>query len=82
MFGRAKQEVQPLTITVKQALELSGLGLTKLYELINSGELETVFVGRRRLITYRSLSRRLLPGTAPEAPRGRGRPRKSPNLSK
>ena len=55
MFASAKQEAQPLTITVKQALELSGLGLTKLYELINSGELETVFVGRRRLITYRSL---------------------------
>ena len=27
--------LKPITVTVKQALAISGLGLTKLYELIN-----------------------------------------------
>jgi hypothetical protein len=72
---------RPLTVTVKQSQKLSGLGLTKTYQLINSGVLEAVKIGSRTLITYRSLERLLLPPTepaAPEAPRGRGRPRKFP----
>jgi hypothetical protein len=69
---------KPITVTVKKSIELSGLGLTKIYELINSGVLETTYVGKRRLITYRSLEKLLLPASpAPEAPRRRGRPRKA-----
>jgi hypothetical protein len=61
--------MKPITVTVKQALELTGLGLTKFYQILP--ELETVWEGSRRLITYRSLERRFLP-TEPvshEAPR-------------
>jgi len=59
-------------------MELSGLGLTKTYDLINRGILETVWVDKRRLITYRSLEKLLLPTpSSPEAARRRGRPRKA-----
>jgi len=66
---------RPITITVKTALELSGLGLTKLYALIKDKRLETVKIGSRRLIRYDSLER-LLTGEAP-VKRRPGRPRKA-----
>lgn len=71
---------KPLTVTVKRAIELSGLGLTTIYKLINEGVLETTNVGTRRLIVFASLERAVLPPPkepAPEAPRRRGRPRKA-----
>jgi excisionase family DNA binding protein len=43
------------TCTVKEALEASGLGKTTLYGLINGGRIETVAVGRRRLVKVQSL---------------------------
>ncbi|MDE3017252.1 MAG: helix-turn-helix domain-containing protein [Pseudomonadota bacterium] len=46
---------KPITVTVNSALDLTGLGRTKLYELIGSGQLKTVTIGRRRLIVYSSL---------------------------
>jgi len=51
----------PITCTVKTAREVSGLGYTKIWELIKAKELETVRVGRRRLIIYESLRRLLTP---------------------
>jgi excisionase family DNA binding protein len=70
--------LKPITVTVKQALAISGLGLTKLYELINDGTLKAVHVGSRRLIKYDSIEK-LLSGEAPEPPvkRRPGRPRKA-----
>jgi hypothetical protein len=65
----------PLTISVAEAKRLSGLGHTKLWELIGNGTLKTVCVGRRRLVIFASLCRLLTPG---EQPRRRGRPRKAP----
>jgi len=47
--------LKPLTVTVETALRISGLGRTKLYELINAGTIKTVTVGRRRLVVYSSL---------------------------
>jgi excisionase family DNA binding protein len=72
------QKLKPITVTVKQALDLTGLGITTLYELMKSGDLEFTHEGRRRLILYRSLEKRFAP-PAPEAPRHRGRPRKVAN---
>lgn len=66
---------EPVSVTVKSFMELTGLGLTKTYELIGDGTLETVNVGRRRLILWRSVKRLILPAAA--APRRRGRPRKA-----
>jgi hypothetical protein len=39
---------------IPQFLAAAGIGRTKLYELIGSGELATVELGRRRLIIVRS----------------------------
>ncbi len=56
---------EPITVTVKEALRISGLGLTKIYELINDGRLETVKVDNRRLVIYESL-KSLLSGAVTE----------------
>jgi excisionase family DNA binding protein len=46
---------QRLTCTINEACEVTGLGRTKLYELIGDGHLATTIVGRRRLVVVRSL---------------------------
>jgi excisionase family DNA binding protein len=46
---------QRFTCTINEACELTGLGRTKLYELIGDGHIATTTVGRRRLIVVRSL---------------------------
>lgn len=45
----------PLSVTVNDAMMLTGLGKTKLFELIADRTLETTLIGRRRLILFRSL---------------------------
>jgi excisionase family DNA binding protein len=47
--------LDPVTISVPTALKLSGLGRTKLYELIASKKIRSVRVGARRLIDFASL---------------------------
>jgi excisionase family DNA binding protein len=47
--------VQRFTCTINEACEVTGLGRTKLYELIGDGHLATTTVGRRRLVVVRSL---------------------------
>lgn len=49
------QNLKPITVTVDNAIKISGLGRTKLYELINQGKLKTTTIGRRRLVVYSSL---------------------------
>lgn len=44
-----------LSCTVDDACAVTGLGRTKLYELIGSGQLITTTIGRRRLVIVRSL---------------------------
>jgi hypothetical protein len=68
---------EPIAVTVAEAKHLSGLGHTKLWELIGDGTLQTVSIGRRRLVIYASLCRLLTPG-GQQQPRRRGRPRKVP----
>jgi excisionase family DNA binding protein len=46
---------KPISVTVKTAREITGLGNTMIYELIKRGELKTVSIGRRRLILFDSL---------------------------
>jgi hypothetical protein len=55
---------KPLTVTIATARRLSGLGYTKLWQLIKDRKLETVSVGRRRLVVYASLERLLSPKAA------------------
>jgi hypothetical protein len=70
---------QPLAVTVGRACELSGFGPTSIWAFLRDGRLEAVRVPgvRRTLVTFRSLAKLLAPPTASEAPRRRGRPRKS-----
>jgi hypothetical protein len=54
-------ESKPISVTFQNAKRLSGLGLTKLWELAKHGDLQTIKVGRRTLILYGSLEKLLLP---------------------
>lgn len=49
--------MDPLLVSVQQAARMLGIGRTSIYQLINSGELQTMKLGRRRLITIESLRR-------------------------
>jgi excisionase family DNA binding protein len=44
-----------LTCSVKEALEASGIGRTKFYELVARGQIDTIMVGDRRLVKIQSL---------------------------
>jgi excisionase family DNA binding protein len=48
---------QRLTCTIADACEATGLGRTKIYELIGDGQLVATSVGRRRLVVVRHYSR-------------------------
>jgi excisionase family DNA binding protein len=48
-------ESKVLAVRVSRAMEVLGIGKTKLYDLIADGELETVKVGRRTLIVQASI---------------------------
>ena len=71
---------KPLTVTVAMAREISGLGNTTIWALIKKHDLETVCVGRRRLIVYRSLERLLSPAPSDPSPQSR-RPARPPNAT-
>jgi excisionase family DNA binding protein len=53
----------PLAYTVRQAKQVLNLSKTTIYELIKSGELQTVKVGGRRLIPHASAEALLSPKT-------------------
>ena len=53
--------LEPLAYSVNEAIRVSSLGRTRLYQLINEGKLEARKVGKRTLIPAASL-RRLIAG--------------------
>lgn len=56
----AAQEVlpiEPISVRVSVAVKLTGISRSTLYELIKSGEIETVKIGRSTLIPYRCLKK-------------------------
>ena len=78
----AAESVQPITVTVSQACELTGFGPTTIWGFVRDKRVEVVRVPgvKRTLITFRSLAKLLAPPTeAPPIapPRRRGRPRKA-----
>lgn len=52
--------MQKISMTLKQASEASGLSVRKLYDLIGERQLQSVTVGRRRLVIAKSLEELLL----------------------
>jgi hypothetical protein len=59
-----------VTTPIPRFKEVSGLGMTKIYELLNNGQLQSITIGKRRLIVmeswHRLIARQL--GTPAEAP--------------
>ena len=49
--------VEPISVRIATAVKLTGIPRTTLYELIASGEIETVKIGRSTFIPYRHLKR-------------------------
>lgn len=52
---RGHQPVEPICVRVNDAARMIGIGRTKLYELIATGEVETVKIGKATRITTASL---------------------------
>ena len=56
MIERAwEQKIEPLTVRISTAVRITGLSRSRIYELIQSGDLDAVKVGRATLIQYGSL---------------------------
>lgn len=49
--------MQPEAVSVADAARMIGLGLTKTYDLINNGQLQSLKIGRRRLVRVESIRR-------------------------
>jgi hypothetical protein len=64
-----------ITATIPRFREISGIGRSKIYEMLDAGELESVHVGTRRLIVVDSYRRLLARLQAAERPSGRHRDR-------
>lgn len=47
--------MEPITTTIQGVRQATGLGTTKIYELINEGKLKAVKVGRRTLVRTDSI---------------------------
>tara|TARA_A100001391_G_scaffold42183_1_gene24424 strand:- start:9551 stop:9727 length:177 start_codon:yes stop_codon:yes gene_type:complete len=47
--------MEPITVSIEGTKQATGLGVTKIYELINQGKLETVKIGRRTLVKTASI---------------------------
>ena len=48
---------KPLAVSPKQATQLVPIGITKLYEAINDGTVQSTLVNGRRWISYESLKK-------------------------
>ncbi|MBT2243584.1 helix-turn-helix domain-containing protein [Sphingobium sp. BHU LFT2] len=56
MIERAwERKIEPLTVRISTAVRITGLSRSRIYELIQSGDLDTVKVGRATLVQYASL---------------------------
>ncbi len=52
--------VEPLSVRVAVAVQLTGISRSRIYELIQSGDIEIVKVGRSTFIIFESLKRLLM----------------------
>ncbi len=51
----AQLPIEPLTVRIPVAAQITGIGRSKLYELIAAGEVDVVKIGASTLITVASL---------------------------
>ena len=52
---RRREPLIPIAKTIDDTCRMTGLGRTKIYELIAEGKLKATAVGRRRLVFYSSI---------------------------
>jgi excisionase family DNA binding protein len=75
MFAHDDNELMDVrSVSVAEACRLIPAGVTRLYDLINAGEIESYLDGNRRRITLRSIKARrdrLLAAATPEPRRPR-----------
>ena len=57
MTDAIEQGLAPITVRVATAVRLTGLSWSRIYELIQAGDIEIVKVGRVTLVRYDSLQR-------------------------
>ncbi|GGA01552.1 MULTISPECIES: helix-turn-helix domain-containing protein [Sphingobium] len=57
MTDASDQGLAPITVRVAMAVRLTGLSRSRIYELIQAGDIEIVKVGRATLVRYDSLQR-------------------------
>ncbi len=57
----ASSGLEPLTVTVATARQITGLSNTTVYDLIKKRKIDVIKVGTRTLITYASLKALLQP---------------------
>lgn len=50
------ETLKPLAYSIKEAIAVSSIGRTRLYELINAGEIKVTKIGRRTLVVAKSLN--------------------------
>ena len=68
--------VQPITVNLKTARRISGLGRSTICEAMYAGAIATLKVGKRRLLVYESLRDWLLSQPAPTRPVEPAKPRR------
>jgi excisionase family DNA binding protein len=51
----SQSPTKPICVSPKEASRLTGIGLTRLYELLNDKTLKSIKLGRKRLVSYASL---------------------------
>jgi len=71
--GGCSPTFPPIAVRIEQARRMIGISRTKLYELIGTGEVETIKLGRATLLLVESLRalverRRLAPNAGSAAP--------------
>lgn len=55
VFATLPLPLEPFSVRIPVAVQLTGIGRSKLYELVAAGEVETVKVGASTLVTVASL---------------------------
>ena len=50
-----EKKIEPLTVRIATAVRITGISRSRIYELIQSGDLDVVKVGRATLRQYASL---------------------------
>lgn len=52
---RTEKNLSPIVVSARDAAVILGIGRTKIFELINCGQLKTIKIGRRTLVTMASI---------------------------